>query len=417
MGLERQILLQYDVKNSDRFSALYCRDFRLFWSGQLISLSGTWMQSVAQGWLVYSLTKSPFYLGIVAAASSLPILLFSLIGGIAADRFRKRNLIIVTQALSIIPALMLGIFTDLNIITVYQVVSFAFFLGTVNAFDMPARQSFMVEMVGKGHLLNAIALNSAAFNGARIIGPVIAGLTIAYLGLPACFYLNAVSFVAVIVALSMIKTKGEIKTASKGFFKDFFEGFHFMKSQRDILYIIILIAVFSLFGIPFTSFLPVFAEEIFNAGPKGLGFLVSATGFGALSAAIIIAIKGDIVNKWRYMSVASLCFSLSLFAVSVSRVFWLSLILLVFSGWGIVSFLATANSFIQFSTTDNLRGRVMSVYSLVFLGFTPIGNFIIGVMSDSLGTTNVVAGSALICLAGAIIFFIGHLKRSPHITD
>ncbi|MFA4828375.1 MAG: MFS transporter, partial [Thermodesulfovibrionales bacterium] len=165
------------MKNSDKISALYFRDFRLFWFGQLISLSGTWMQSVAQGWLVYSLTKSPFYLGIVAAASTLPILLFTLIGGMVADRFRKRNLIILTQALSIIPALMLGIFIDFKIITVYQVIVLAFFMGTVNAFDMPARQSFLVEMVGKGHILNAIALNSAAFNGARIIGPVIAGLT------------------------------------------------------------------------------------------------------------------------------------------------------------------------------------------------------------------------------------------------
>lgn len=398
------------MKNSDRFSALYFRDFRLFWFGQLVSLSGTWMQSVAQGWLVYSLTKSPFYLGIVAAAASLPILLFTLIGGIAADRFRKRNLIILTQALSVIPALLLGILTDLNIITVYQVVLLAAFLGTVNAFDMPARQAFLAEMVGRGHLLNAIALNSAAFNGARIIGPAIAGLTIAYLGLPACFYLNAVSFVAVIIALSLIKIKGEITISSKGFFKDFSEGFHFIKRQRDILYIIILIATFSLFGIPFASFLPVFAEEIFNAGAKGLGLLVSATGLGAFSAAIIIALKGDIKNKWRFMSVAGLCFSLSLFAVSISRVFWLSLLLLVFAGWGIASFLATANSFIQLSTSDHLRGRVMSVYSLVFLGFTPIGNFIIGTLSDSLGTTNVVAGSSLICLAGAVMFFIRHLK-------
>lgn len=401
------------MKNSDRFSALYYRDFRLFWFGQLISLSGTWMQSVAQGWLVYSLTKSPFYLGMVAAASTLPILLFTLIGGMVADRFRKRNLIILTQVLSIIPAMILGILTDLNIITVYQVIALAFFLGTVNAFDMPARQSFLIEMVGKGHLLNAIALNSAAFNGARIIGPVIAGLTIAYMGLPACFYLNAASFVAVIIALSMMKIKGEITASSKGFFRDVLEGLHFIKEQKDILYLIILISVFSLFGIPFTSFLPVFAEETFHAGAKGLGLLVSATGLGAFSAAVIIAVKGDIENKWRYMSVAGLCFSLALLAVSISKVFWLSLILLIFTGWGIVSFLATANSFIQLSTPDNLRGRVISVYSLVFLGFTPIGNFIIGAISHSLGTTNVVAGAALICLAGAVAFSIKHLQKQP----
>ena len=307
------------MENQEKSSALYFRDFRLFWLSQLISLSGTWMQAVAQGWLVYSLTKSPFYLGMVAAASTLPILLFTLIGGIAADRFRKRNLLIATQALSIAPALMLGIFTDTGVITVYQVIFFAFFLGTVNAFDMPARQSFVIEMVGKGHLLNAIALNSAAFNGARLIGPVFAGLAIAYLGLPSCFYLNAASFIPVIIALSMIKAKGEIRNTQEGFLRDLAEGFYFIRRQRNILYMIILIAVFSLFGIPFISFLPVFAEEIFKAGPTGLGFLVSATGLGALSAALLLAFKGDMRNKLRFMSLSGLCFSLALLCASFSR--------------------------------------------------------------------------------------------------
>ncbi len=400
------------MNNLDRFSALYFRDFRLFLIGQLLSLSGTWMQSVAQGWLVYSLTKSPLYLGLVAAASSLPILFFTLIGGVVADRFKKRNLLLLTQALSIIPALLLGILTSLKAITVGQVALLAAFLGMVNAFDVPARQSFLVEMVGKGHLLNAIALNSAAFNGARIIGPVIAGLTIAYLGLPSCFYLNALSFVAVIISLSMMKVAGDTHIGSGGFLRGFSEGFHFVRKERDVLYIIILIAIFSLFGIPYMNLLPVFAEEILNAGPKGLGFLVSAAGLGAFSAAMIIAFKRDIKRKGRYMSVAGLCFSLSLLAVSASRVFWLSLLVLVFSGWGIVSLLATANSFVQLSVPDNLRGRVMGLYSFVFLGLAPIGNSIIGIMADILGTTQAVAISSLLCLVGAILFSIRHLKKN-----
>lgn len=398
------------MESAERSSALYFRDFRLFWFSQLISLSGTWMQSVAQGWLVYSLTKSPFYLGMVAAASTLPILLFTLIGGIAADRFRKRNLLIATQALSIIPALLLGIFTDSGVITVYQVIFLAFFLGTINAFDMPARQSFVIEMVGKGHLLNAIALNSAAFNGARLIGPVIAGLAIAYLGFPSCFYLNAASFIPVIIALSMLKAKGDIRSTQEGFLRDLAEGFYFIKRQRNILYMIILIAVFSLFGIPFTSFLPVFAEEIFNAGPTGLGLLVSATGLGALSAALMLAFKSDMKDKLRFMSLSGLCFSLALLFTSFSRVFAVSILLLIMAGWGIVSFLATANSFIQLSTPDNLRGRVMSVYSFVFLGFTPIGNFLMGIMSERIGTTNTVAAASLVCLFAAVVFAMKHLK-------
>ena len=217
-----------------RFAALHYRDFRLFWFGQIISLSGTWMQSVAQGWLVYSLTKSPFYLGLVAASGSLPILLFTLAGGIAADRFRKRNLLLLTQALSILPAFLLGVLTDINMITVWEVALLAAVLGTVNAFDIPARQSFLIELVGRDNLISAIALNSAAFHGARMIGPVFAGITIASLGLPACFYLNALSFVAVIVALSKMSIQGEIRESSHGFFKDFIEGIRFVKSRlRD----------------------------------------------------------------------------------------------------------------------------------------------------------------------------------------
>ncbi|MBI5188915.1 MAG: MFS transporter [Nitrospirae bacterium] len=399
------------MNNSQRFSALYQRDFRLFWFGQLISLSGTWMHSVAQGWLVYSLTRSPFYLGMVAAIASLPILLFTLIGGVVADRFLKRNLLLLTQALSIVPALLLGILTDLNIITVWHVALLAALLGTVNAFDIPARQSFLVEMVGKGHLLNAIALNSAAFNGARMIGPMIAGLTIAYIGLPACFYLNALSFFAVIIALSKMKMRGDIKVSSKGLIGDFMEGMRFIENEREIYRIILLIAVFSLMGIPYITLLPVFAVEVLGSGPEGLGFLVGATGTGALSAALFIAFRGDIKEKSRFMSISALCFSFSLFAFSISKAFYLSIAILVFTGWGIVSFLATANSFIQLSVPDNLRGRVMSVYALVFLGTAPIGNSIIGVSADYLGTTDAVTISGIICIIASVVFFTKYLKN------
>jgi MFS family permease len=394
------------MEDMKRFSALHYRDFRLFWFGQLISLSGTWMQSVAQGWLVYSLTKSPFYLGLVAAAGSLPILLFTLAGGIVADRFRKRNLLLMTQALSIIPALVLGILTDINLIAVWHVALMATLLGTVNAFDIPARQSFFIELVGRDNLMNAIALNSAAFNGARMIGPVIAGMTIAYIGLPSCFYLNALSFIAVIIALSKINIRGEIKESSNGFIRDFTEGIQFMKSKPEIYRIILLIAVFSLIGIPYITFLPVFAVEVFRTGPKGLGFLVSAAGTGALTAALSLAFKGDIKEKNRFMSISALCFSFSLFAFSLSKNFYLSLVILIFIGWGIVSFLATVNSFIQLSVPDNLRGRAMSVYALVFLGTAPLGNSLLGVLANSFGTTRAVSISAIFCIIASIIFSV-----------
>ncbi len=395
-----------------RFSALSFRDFRLFWFGQLISLSGTWMQSVAQGWLVYSLTKSPFYLGLVAAANSLPILLFTLIGGVVADRFPKRNLLLITQALSIIPAILLGVLTSMGIATVWHVALLAFFLGTINAIDIPTRQSFLAEMVGKGHIVNAIALNSAAFNGARIIGPMIAGLTIAYLGIPACFFLNAASFVAVIAALSRIKIKGEIKIGSEGILKDFMKGIAFMRGSREIIHVMLLITVFSLVGLPYISLLPVFAAEVFNEGAKGFGFLVGASGLGALTAALSIALKGDIKDKTRFMSYSGLCFSIALFIFSLSNIFPVSLFVIMFGGWGMVSYLAAANSYIQVSVPDELRGRVMSVYSFVFLGTVPIGNSIMGVIADKAGTTNAVTGAGIICIIASGIFAKKYLGKN-----
>ncbi|NJD55765.1 MAG: MFS transporter [Nitrospirae bacterium] len=396
---------------NERFSAFSYRDFRLFWSGQVISLSGTWMQSVAQGWLVYSLTKSPLYLGMVAAATSIPILLFSLFGGVIADRYRKRDLLLFTQALSILPALTLGILTSTGIVTVWHVAMLGALLGTINALDIPVRQSFLAEMVEKGHIGNAIALNSAAFNGARIIGPVIAGMTIAHLGIPACFYLNALSFLAVIAALSRIQAKGDVRTASEGMLHDFTQGIRFVSGNRDIRNVFSLIAVFSIIGLPYISLLPVFAAEVFDRGARGLGFLVGSSGIGALTAALNIAARGDIRNKTKFMALTGLCFSAALLAFSLSGIFWLSLLVLMLCGWGMVSYLAVANSFIQMTVPDGLRGRVMSVYSLVFLGTVPIGNAIMGVVADRLGTPRAVTVSGVTCMIAAIFFARAYLKK------
>jgi MFS family permease len=401
----------YVMANAERFSALSFRDFRLFWFGQVISLSGTWMQSVAQGWLVYSLTKSPFYLGMVAAANSLPILLFTLVGGVVADRFPKRNVLLLTQGISIIPALALGVLTTLGAATVWHVAALAFFLGTINAIDIPTRQSFLAEMVGKGHIANAIALNSAAFNGARIIGPMIAGLTISYLGISACFFLNAVSFIAVIAALSRIRIKGEIRVGTEGILHELMQGLRFMKGSTEIVHVILLITVFSLIGLPYISLLPVFADEVFHRGAKGFGFLVGASGIGALTAALSIAVRSDIKNKTRFMSFAGLCFSIALFVFSFSKVFLISLVVIMFGGWGMVSYLATANAYIQISVPDELRGRVMSVYSFVFLGTVPIGNAIMGMIADRAGTTHTVTAAGLLCIAASAVFAKRYLRK------
>lgn len=372
------------------------------------------MQSTAQGWLVYSLTKSPLYLGIVATSSSLPVLLFTLLGGVAADRFKKKKLLIITQSLSILPAILLGVMTDFKIITPLLIIIIAFLLGTVSAFDLPARQSFLIEMVQKGRLMNAIALNSAAFNGARIIGPLLAGFTIAYADVATCFYINALSFLAAIIALSKIKTvppEQQVHWQSLSvFLHDLREGFRFIQLNKDILRIMILVAVFSLFGIPFVTMLPVFAEDILKVGAKGLGYLGGASGLGAFTAALIIAYKGEIKSGGFLMSIAAIIFSMSLMVFSLSHNYHASLIILLFTGWGIVSFLALGNSFIQLTVPDGLRGRIMSVYTLLFLGLSPIGNSIIGLIADLFGANRAITIGSIICLITTTLMIRG-LKR------
>ncbi len=397
----------------ERFSALSHRDFRLFLTGQTISLSGTWMQSVAQGWLVYSLTKSPFYLGIVAASGALPIMILTLAGGVIADRFPKKKLLLLTQALSILPALALGVLTSMGIATVWHIAVIAFFLGAINAIDIPVRQSFLIEMVGKGDIVNAIALNSAVFNGSRIIGPVIAGVSIAYFGIPACFFINALSFIAVIIALAMMQSPGRSTVTSEGVIRDFMKGIRFIRGRREILHVISLIAVFSLVGIPYINLIPVFAGEVYHEGPRGLGFLVGASGIGALTAALGIAVAGNIGNKLRFMSAAALCFSFALIVFSLTGLFWLALVVIAVGSWGMVSYLASANSFIQVSVPDELRGRVMSVYSFVFLGIVPVGNTLMGITADLIGTRQAVLWGGGVCLMFSALFSLKYRRSSP----
>lgn len=399
------------MRNSGRFSAFHFRDFRLFWAGQLISYSGTWMHSTAQGWLVYSLTKSPFYLGMVSAASWLPILFLSLVGGVVADRFRKRNLLLVTQALSILPALVIGILAAMGMVNVWHVMAMGMLMGLFNAFDIPARQSFLIEMVERKSLLNAVALNSAAFNGARIMGPVAAGLTIAYIGLAPCFFINALSFLAVIVALSMMKVKGLPGKKRESIIKEISDGVRFIRGEPDIMRSMVVVSTFSLFGLPFIALLPVFAEEVLNVGAEGLGFLAGAAGVGALSAAMMLAFRGDIEGKRRSMAIAAVAFPATLLMFSLSTNYAFSLAALLATGFAIVSFLALANSSIQLMTPDGLRGRVMSVYTTVFLGMMPLGHSMMGTLASAIGTAKAVAIGAGICLAVSVIVLSGGKRK------
>jgi MFS family permease len=337
--------------------------------------------------------------------------------------------LIVTQSLSIVPALALAILTDLKLINIWQIIAIGLVLGTINAFDIPVRQSFVAEMVQKGQLLNAIALNSAAFNGARIIGPVAAGLIIAYMGITACFYINAISFLGVIVALFFISVKGRPASthgitaeqpvgkplgAVAALLKDLFKGLSFVRGEKDVMMIMLLVAVFSLLGIPFITFLPVFAEGILKVGAKGLGFMAGATGCGAIAAALAIAFRRDISRKGLFMFISGLIFASALLCFSFSRNFYVSIVILAFAGWGAISLFSVANSFIQLATPDALRGRVMSVYTLVFLGFAPIGNAIVGFMANTIGTPQALSVSSIICLL-TMITFSGYLRKLTHL--
>ncbi len=405
------------MRSSGRFSALSYKDFRLFWTGQWVSLSGTWMHMTAQGWLVYSLTGSPLYLGVVSAASTLPILLFSLVGGAVADRVQKRRILIITQALSMIPAFAIGILVATDRITLWLLVVIVFSLGTINAFDIPARQSFLVSLTSRQSLHNAVSLNSAAFNGARMLGPVLAGFIISVFGIAACFFINGLSYLASIFALSKVSARGEPEQKEHHMYRDIAEGVKFIRSEPGLLRLILMVSTFSLFGLPFISQLPVFAVEILGSGAGGLGLLIGASGSGAFLMALLLAYKGDIKQKARVMNTASVLFPLGLLAFTFSTRFELSLLLMFLVGLAVVAFLTTANSVLQLRTPDGLRGRVMSVYTLLFLGITPIGHALLGVLSGAIGSATAVRVTSALCLGLSFVLMPRNRRNSRNIRN
>jgi MFS family permease len=392
------------MKSLRPFSALTYRNFRLFWFGQLISLTGTWMHSAGQGWLVLKLTNSPFYLGFVGSVASMPILLFTLAGGVVADRFPKRNILLTTQILLMLLAFILAVLVSTKVVTVWYVLAIAFLVGTINAFDIPARQSFFIEIVGKENLLNAIALNSAAFNGARVIGPAIAGILIGYVGLAVCFYINSLSFLAAIIGLLKMRFEdGEVISPSKtGVTQELKEGLKYIFTEPKVYSLIISVGIISFFGFPYITFLPVYARDILKTGVTGLGILMGAAGAGAFTGAISLAIRGDFIKKGVLLAVSSLIFSSALLIFSLSTTVWLSYIMLFLVGWGALSQIATANSLLHLAVPDRLRGRVMSSFTLVFLGMATIGNFVIGSLAVYVGTQVALGIGAKFCLLGTI---------------
>jgi MFS family permease len=385
--------------------ALRHRNFQLFFSGQLISLIGTWMQSIAQDWLVYRLTGSALLLGVVAFMGHIPVLILSPVTGIVADRFDRRRTIVLTQITSMMLALILAALTLTGIVRVWEILVLATLLGVVTAFDVPARQSFLMDMVGREDLLNAIALNSSMFNAARMIGPAVAGVLVASIGEGWCFFANGVSYVAVIAGLLMMRLTSQMPPQPAGsVIQHMTEGFRFARSTTPVRALLLLVGMVSLVGMPFTVLMPIFADRILHGGPQGLGLLMGATGVGALLGGLTLASKRSVQGLGRWVWTAAVGFGVSLILFSFSRHFWLSLALLMPAGFGMMVQMGATNTLLQVMAPDRLRGRVMALYSMMFIGMAPVGALLGGALASKIGAPWTVAIGGAACLVGGAVF-------------
>jgi MFS family permease len=384
------------------FTSLKYRNYRLWFVGQLASLVGTWMQTTAQGFLVFQLTNSPVYLGYVGFAAGIPSWLFTLYGGVISDRMPRRKLLVITQTSMMILAFILAALTFAKIVQPWHIVLLAFLLGIANAFDAPARQSFVLEMVEREDMTNAIALNSTMFNSATAVGPAVAGVTYAALGPAWCFTINGISFLAVIVALLMMQIKPQpLRARATSALADLKEGVRYVASHPSIRMLIIVAAVASLFGMSYATLLPAWAVDILHGDSTTNGFLQSARGVGSLLGALMIASLGRFRFKGKLLTLGSLVFPISLLAFAAVSWLPLSLLVLVGVGWGFMVMLNMANALVQTLVPDELRGRVMGVYTLGFFGVMPIGALLAGAVAQITNEPITVVLGALITLAFA----------------
>jgi MFS family permease len=390
---------------SIRFRALKHRNFQLFFAGQLVSLIGTWMQSTAQLWLVYRLTNSPALLGIFGFASQIPILFLASFGGYLGDRYNRHRGVIWTQTTAMILSFVLAALTLLGAVRVWEIILIAFFAGIVNAFDVPIRQAFLVQMVGKEDLPNAIALNSSIFNGARIVGPALAGFAIAWIGEGWCFFLNGISFLAVIIALLMMRLDKFEPRASKGSpLQNFVQGFRFAMSDRPIRSALLLLSLMSLLGMQYSVFMPIFARDILHGGPSRLGLLMSFAGVGAIAGALHFAGRTDYKGLVEWIAATSTTCSLGIVLFSQSRVYWLSAVALLAVGFSATSQMAATNTMVQGRVPDELRGRIMAVYATMVMGVQPLGALIAGGVAKRIGAPHALTAFGTICFLGSLFF-------------
>lgn len=393
------------------FPALENKNYRLYFVGQAISLIGSWLQIVAQGWLVWDLTKSALALGIISAIGSLPILLFSLWGGVIVDRFPKRKILVLTQSAMMLLAFILGLLAVYHLVTVWIIAVLAFLLGSINAIDAPARQAFMIEMVNKeSDLPSAIALTSGIFNGARVIGPSIAGFLIATVGIGWAFIANGISFAAVIVALLLMKIKEISNEMHPHPFSAIKEGVSYTLKHPIIKTLLIFTGVASVFGWSYATILPLISQNIFNLGAAGLGYLYTASGVGAFLGVIIVSVFSKKINHLIFIFGGNLIFTAGIILFTFTTNFIVALFFLAIAGAGLVSQFSMINAAIQKSVVQKYRGRVMSLYTLMFLGLSPIGSFQVGFFTEHFGPEFAIRLGAIISFCFMLATFRNRKK-------
>lgn len=388
------------------FRALSYRNYRLFFVGQGISLIGTWMQQIALSWLVYRLTDSVFLLGAVTFSSQIPSFILGPFAGVIADKFNRQKVLVVTQALSMIQASTLAALVLTNTIEIWHILTLSAVLGIINAFDMATRQAFVVQMVDQREdLSNAIALNSSMFNMARLVGPSIAGVLIAAVGEGMCILINAVSYIAVLSSLLLMRLKPfEREKKENKVWQSLQEGFVYAFSFPPIRTLILIVGLISLFGMPFSVFLPVFARDILHGGANTLGFLMGASGVGALTGALFLAQRKSVVGLGKVIVFTMALFGTALTAFSFSKMLLVSLLLMLFTGFGMIVTMASCNTLLQTLVDDDKRGRVMSMYSTAFMGMAPIGSMLASTVAESIGVTYTLAACGFLCAVSVVPF-------------
>jgi MFS family permease len=395
--------------------ALRHRNFRLFFCGQSLSLVGSWMTRLATSWLVYRLTGSSFLLGVVTFAGQIPTFLLGPVAGVWADRWERRRVLLITQFLAALQSLALAGLTLSGHVTVSEIVCLSVFQGLINAFDMPARQSFLVQMVdGRTDLSNAIALNSTMVNAARLLGPALAGIIIAAVGEGYCFLIDGLSYFAVIASLLAMKIEGQavVKSASS-LFVQLKEGWTYVSKFAPIRTVLSLFAIVSFMGVPYTVLMPVFATKILHGGPHTLGFLMGAAGIGSILAALSLAARKSVRGLYKVIPTVAAVFGGGLIAFSFSRYYWLSLALMGVTGFGMMKFAAAGNTVIQTIVEDDKRGRVMSYYMMAYMGASPFGSLLAGSLAPVIGAPGAVLLCGIGCVAGAVWFWLQVPKLRP----